>query len=125
MAMKRTGFKTRSKPLQARKPVNKVSAKRKAYRASKAGQDAIAHMLAVKRLPCVICGATPCDAHHVICDRYSARKASDFETIPLCAAHHRYPYQDAIHTDKAAWVEKYGPDHGYLAYVAEMLRETY
>jgi len=77
-------------------------------------------MARVKELPCVICHSTPCDAHHVFHGRYGSRKASDFDTIPLCKAHHQIG-PDAIHNDKAGWMECYGPDHGYLDLVAEML----
>ena len=118
--MKRTPL-SRGKPLTAKKPMRKVSAKRQAYRASAAGQAATAHMMRVKRLPCVICGVTPCDAHHVIHGRYGARKASDWHVIPLCEKHHRYPYPEAIHTDKKAWEQKHGPDYSYLDTVAEKL----
>lgn len=102
-------------PIKRKKPLRKVSAKRKAHRASKAGQDGLAYMQAVKSLPCAVCGASPpSDVHHVIHDRYGSRKASDFETIPLCKAHHQNG-PDAIHNGKETWREKYGPDHGYIA----------
>ena len=112
----------RGKPLQAKTPMRKVSAKRKAYRASSEGKAAMDHMGRVKMLPCVICGTLgPNDAHHVIHDRYGTRKASDWDVISLCEMHHRYPHPDAIHTDKAAWRDKYGPDHSYLEAVRNAL----
>jgi len=81
-----------------------------------------AHMARVKQLPCVICGKPgPSDVHHVICDRYGTSRASDFDTIPLCKAHHQ-DGPEAIHNGKASWVAKHGPDHGFLPLVAEMLR---
>ena len=101
-------------PIKRKAPLRKVSAKRKAHRASKAGKDGIEYMSKVKMLPCAICGAPPPnDAHHVIHDRYSSRKASDFDTIPLCKAHHQNG-PDAIHNGKETWREKYGPDHSYI-----------
>jgi hypothetical protein len=107
--------------LTRKTPLRKVSAKRRAYRASQDGQEALEHMRQVKGLPCVICGsAPPSEAHHVICDRYGTRKANDFDTIPLCARHHREG-PDAIHNGKASWVAKYGPDHAYLETVRRML----
>lgn len=80
-----------------------------------------AHMKRVKKLPCVVCGKSgPSDAHHVISGRYGSAKASDFETISLCKAHHQHgPY--AIHQDKTAWEEANGPDYGFLPIVAAML----
>lgn len=84
-------------------------------------EKARAYLARVKSLPCVICHKPgPSDAHHVICDRYGSRKASDFDTIPLCKAHHQEG-PDAIHNGKASWVEKYGPDHGYIAAVRRRL----
>lgn len=112
--MKRTGLKPRSKPLTAKTRINPVSAKRRKHRASREGQEATAYMLAVKRLPCCICGAPPpSEAHHCISGRYSARKSSDWHTIPLCAKHHRIG-PDAIHEGKASWEARHGPDTDYI-----------
>lgn len=79
------------------------------------------HMRRVKQLPCVICGRSgPSEAHHVFCGRYGQRKASDFETIPLCLSCHRIgPH--AIHNAKETWERINGPDYEYLAVVADML----
>lgn len=117
--MKRNGFKTRGKPLKAKTPMRKASAKRKAYRASDEGKKALRYMQAVKQLPCAVCGAAPpSDAHHVIHDRYGTAKASDFDTIPLCRSCH-LDGPDAIHNGKQSWREKHGPDHGYIEQTAE------
>ena len=79
-----------------------------------------AHIEAVKRLPCVICAKPgPSDAHHVFHGRYGARKASDFETIPLCRNHHQGA--DGIHTNKTLWADRFGFDHEFLAVVADAL----
>ena len=119
--MKRTPLR-RSTPLKAKKPMRQVSAKKAAYRASEEGQAALEHMRRVKALPCAVCGQPPpSDAHHVIHDRFGTRKASDFDTIPLCKAHH----QDgplAIHNGKERWREAYGPDHKYLEWTKKMLQ---
>ncbi len=74
-----------------------------------------AHMARVAGLNCVICHSFPVEVHHCISDRYSQRKASDLETIPLCFDHHRGV--NGIHTDKAAWEARHGKDHSYLAVV--------
>jgi hypothetical protein len=80
-----------------------------------------AHLARVKSLPCVICGAPPpSDAHHVISGRFGSIRASDFDTIPLCKAHHQNG-PDAIHQDKAAWEAKHGFDTDYLPIVAALL----
>ncbi len=77
------------------------------------------HMARVATLPCVCCGATAVEVHHCICGRFSQRKASDMDTIPLCYRHHRGP--DGIHTRREWWVETYGPDTDYIAVVADQL----
>ncbi len=82
------------------------------------------HMAEVKALPCVICGAVPCDAHHVIHHRYGGRKVSDWETIPLCKEHHQTgPY--AIHNGKESWLERYKPDWSYLPAVLARLGKAH
>jgi hypothetical protein len=60
------------------------------------------HLRFVAQQPCVICGRTPAQAHHI---RYAqsrgiALKVSDEFTVPLCAIHHR-----ANHTtgDERRW----------------------
>ena len=80
-----------------------------------------AYMARVKALPCVICHRPgPSDAHHIICDRYGTNKASDFDVIPLCKAHHQ-DGPEAIHNGKESWVKKHGPDYAYLEVVKEWL----
>ena len=71
-----------------------------------------AHMAKVAQRPCVICGAWPVTVHHCISGRFGQRKASDFDTIPLCHFHHQG--DDGIHTSKRAWEAKYGLDTDYL-----------
>lgn len=85
------------------------------------GTDAAkAHMQRVAGLPCAVCGSWPVEVHHCICGRYSSRKVSDFDTIPLCHWHHLGP--GGIHADKRAWVGLYGPDTDYLPCVAAALK---
>lgn len=48
------------------------------------------HLKTVRKLPCLICGRTPCHAHHV---KYAQRpgvsiKVSDEFVVPLCSVHH-------------------------------------
>jgi hypothetical protein len=95
-----------------RSPLPAQSKKRKKYRASNVWRDALAYMGAVKQLACVICGQGPCEAHHWHHDRYSSRKTSDFEVIPLCVWCHKEGPQ-SVHKDKAGWKERHGPDHSY------------
>jgi hypothetical protein len=50
-----------------------------------------AHRLFVAAQPCLICGKSPSDAHHLrfAQPRALGRKVSDEFTVPLCRAHHR------------------------------------
>ncbi|RWR28805.1 DUF968 domain-containing protein [Sinirhodobacter populi] len=77
------------------------------------------HMARVAELPCVCCGVRPVHVHHVICGRFSQRRAPDTQVIPLCPFHHTGP--DGIHTRRAWWVETFGEDTDYLPVVADML----
>ena len=49
------------------------------------------HRKFVARQPCLICGRTPVDAHHLrfAQPRAMGRKVSDEFTVPLCRLHHR------------------------------------
>ena len=84
-------------------------------KAGKPKRDRV-HMARVAELPCVICGARPVQVHHVIHGRYSQRRASDTETIPLCPGCH-----DHLHHHPTAWKRQHGEDREYLPRVAEML----
>jgi hypothetical protein len=109
--MKRSTFKARGKPMR------KVSRKKAAYRASKAGQDALAYMGKVKGLPCCVCGAPPpSEAHHC---RSEGMARDDWNTIPLCAPCHRGP--NGYHLAKRSWHEANGPDHGYIEQTRRMV----
>lgn len=119
--MKRTPLK-RKTPLTAKTRIRKVSAKKRAYRASAEGQEAMAYMAAVKQLPCCICGAHgPSDAHHVIHGRYGSRKSSDFDVIPLCRSCH-LDGPHAIHRGKETWEKLHGPDYSYIEAAREAVK---
>ncbi len=64
------------------------------------------HLRYVASQPCIICGRTPGQAHHLrfTQPRALARKVSDEWTVPLCSTHHR-----ALHNvgdEKQWWTEK-------------------
>lgn len=108
------GEKTARKPPR---PIPKISAKRRRHKAAEKAAGAWDHMEAVKRLPCVCCGAPgPSDAHHVCCDK---RPRSDFRVIPLCTACHRG--SEGYHAAKKSWRAKYGRDCDLLPVVAAMI----
>ena len=60
------------------------------------------HMRFVMQQPCLLCGRTPSDPHHLrfAQHRALARKVSDEFTVPLCRGHHRELHRCG---DEAAW----------------------
>jgi hypothetical protein len=60
------------------------------------------HLRFVMQQPCLICGRTPSDPHHLrfTQPRALGRKVSDEFTVPLCRGHHREVHRCG---DEAAW----------------------
>ena len=60
------------------------------------------HVKFVAQQPCLICGRSPADAHHIRFAQSRAlnRKVSDEFTVPLCRGHHREVHRRG---DEAAW----------------------
>jgi hypothetical protein len=67
------------------------------------------HVKSVAKLPCLVCGRTPADAHHLRFAQSPAlgRKVSDEFAVPLCRGHHRDVHRCG---DEAAWWNKAGID---------------
>jgi hypothetical protein len=67
------------------------------------------HVRFVAKHPCLICGRTPADAHHLRHTQRPAlgRKVSDEFTVPLCRGHHREVHSTG---DETAWWAKAGID---------------
>jgi hypothetical protein len=67
------------------------------------------HVKSVAKLPCLICGRRPADAHHLRFAQAPAlgRKVSDEFTIPLCRGHHREVHRCG---DEVAWWNRTGID---------------
>ena len=108
----------RIEPEPPRKTIPKISARKRAYKATERALGAWEHMAAVKALPCICCGAVgPSEAHHVLDDK---QPRSDFRVIPLCTACHRGPH--GYHTAKKSWRAKYGRDCDLLPEVARLLK---
>jgi DNA recombination protein Rad52 len=67
------------------------------------------HLRYVAAQPCIICGRSPAQAHHLRFAQPSAlgRKVSDKWTVPLCATHHR-----SLHSvgDEERWWREKGID---------------
>jgi hypothetical protein len=60
------------------------------------------HLKFVSSQPCLVCGRSPADAHHLrfTQSRAMGRKVSDEFTVPLCRTHHRDNHRFG---DEAAW----------------------
>jgi len=67
------------------------------------------HLKFVSRQPCLICGRSPCDPHHLrfVQQRALGRKVSDEFTVPLCRLHHRELHRCG---DEAQWWGAVGVD---------------
>jgi hypothetical protein len=67
------------------------------------------HVRFVAKQPCLICGRTPSDPHHLrfAQQRALGRKVSDEFTVPLCRGHHREVHRC---DDEAIWWQKAGLD---------------
>jgi hypothetical protein len=67
------------------------------------------HLRFVIKQPCLICGRTPADPHHLRFVQHPAlgRRVSDEFTVPLCRGHHREVHRFG---DEAAWWQKAGID---------------
>jgi hypothetical protein len=60
------------------------------------------HCKYIATQPCVICGRTPAEAHHLrfAQPRALGRKVSDEYTVPVCRLHHRELHR---YGDEASW----------------------
>jgi hypothetical protein len=67
------------------------------------------HLRFVAKQPCLVCGRTPADSHHIRLAQLPAlgRKVSDEFCVPLCRGHHRELHR---HGDESAWWTKLGID---------------
>jgi hypothetical protein len=67
------------------------------------------HLRFVASQPCLVCGRTPSDAHHIKFaePRAMGRKVSDKFTVPICRLHHRELHRRG---NERAWWQKHGID---------------
>ena len=65
------------------------------------------HLRFVTQQPCLLCGRSPSDPHHLRFTQRRAlgRKVSDEFTVPLCRGHHREVHRSG---DEAKWWQKAG-----------------
>lgn len=85
------------------------------------------HMDAVARMGCIVCrnlgyGASPAELHHPRMRNGLAKRASHFDVLPLCPAHHRTGGVGvAFHAGKLTWEAKYGTEAELLEQVRREL----
>jgi hypothetical protein len=67
------------------------------------------HLKFVASQPCLVCGRSPADAHHLrfTQPRAMGRKVSDEFTVPLCRTHHRDNHRFG---DEVAWWDRQAID---------------
>jgi hypothetical protein len=72
------------------------------------------HVRHVATQPCLVCGRSPSDAHHLrfAQSRALGRKVSDEFVVPLCRGHHRAVHR---HGDEVAWWQKVGIEPSFAA----------
>lgn len=72
-------------------------------------QRSPAHLAHVRQEPCLICGRSPVDAHHLrfVQPRAMTKKVSDEFTVPLCRRHHDLLHRDP---DELGWWASFGID---------------
>jgi hypothetical protein len=65
------------------------------------------HVRYVAKQPCLVCGRSPSDAHHLrfAQSRALGCKVSDEFVVPLCRGHHREVHR---HGDEVSWWQKVG-----------------
>lgn len=80
-----------------------------------------AHLAFVRAQPCLVCGRSPVDAHHLrfVQPRAMGRKVSDEFTVPLCRYHHGLLHRDP---DEQGWWQAMGIDP--LAAALELWEES-
>jgi len=114
--MKRSSIKRKS-------ALRQVSAKKKAHNVSDKGKAGRLHMGGIASKPCCICEAFQMEqlsrtqVHHCIHGRGGNRKASDFDTIPLCEGHHQGLLDTSkipLHSKPENWRANYGVDTNWL-----------
>lgn len=92
-------------------------------------KDEKQHICRVVALGCIAClqdgiQDTPAEAHHIRAGVGRGQRASHYEVLPLCPAHHRgthHPSVVSIHLAKRDFINQYGTEHELLAKVLALL----
>lgn len=65
------------------------------------------HMGRIAQMPCALCGVSGVHVHHIRTGIGMGRRASDFDTLPLCPEHHQG--MTGIHgMGRKAWERHHG-----------------
>lgn len=93
--------------------LEKTRSRSRIKRSKQKTADERKHMARIGSMPCCICGAQPVEVHHLRSQVGMGRKASHFQTLPLCTEHHRG--QTGFHgLGSKAFERKYGSEHDLL-----------
>lgn len=85
------------------------------------------HLGRLAALGCIVClrlghGVTPCEIHHPRRGTGMGRRASHYDAIGLCPAHHRTGgHGVAIHAGQRTWEARFGTEAELLADVRSRL----
>lgn len=83
----------------------------------------------VADLGCIVCrnerlGKSPAEIHHIRNGQGMSQRASNYEVIPLCHAHHRTGgYGVAFHAGKSGFESKFGTEKQLLEQVKGLLND--
>lgn len=86
------------------------------------------HLAKVAEIGCIVClnenhGQSPAEIHHIRAGKGMGQRASNYEAIPLCPAHHRTGgYGVAFHAGSKVWQERFGSEELLLDQVKEILQ---
>lgn len=114
-------------PLKASKPLKRTAIKQKPKRPRTEQEKA--HMGRIACLPCCVSDANcrgHIEVHHITGHGKSQNeKNSDFETLPLCQAHHRQGNHGiALHAGVETWEANYGTQAYHLQVTRLVLAQT-
>lgn len=92
-------------------------------------KDEKKHIGLVVGLGCIAClqdgiPDTPAEAHHIRAGVGRGQRASHYEVLPLCPAHHRgthHPAVASIHLAKRDFINQYGTERELLVKVLALL----
>lgn len=83
----------------------------------------------VAALGCIACHlqntpGTPTEIHHIRAGKGKGQRASNYEVIGLCPAHHRgtaHPQVPSIHMAKRAFIAEFGTEQELLERVRQLI----